>query len=444
MLTVLSACDDGSHRDAKPPSLLLISIDTLRADHLAVYGYGRETSPALSRFATGGVRWASSYSQAPSTVPTHASMFTGRLPFEHGTFSHGQRLADAELTLAEHLAAHGYRTFAAASSVRFNSGAGFDQGFDRYLTLFDLDKNLRSAAVTDFALEQLEAADRPVFGFLHYFDPHEPYAPPEPWRSRFHSGRPPSAPAPEETSPYLQAHNSPHRRLPDGVLAYLEGLYDGGILHLDGELERLFTGLRALGREADTVVIVTSDHGEEFKEHGGLSHSNRLHQEVLRVPLLMRWPGRLPAGAVVERPAQTVDLFPTVCELLEVPCPPDLAGRSLAGEARRRTGAPATDDLIFVQQNDELWGVIATLAAGRLKLTVDGDRVELYDLDADPQGLVDVRADHPEAEAELRRLVRALRARAGGRGPTATERGPLSQQERERLRSLGYLGNTPD
>jgi arylsulfatase A-like enzyme len=431
---------------AARPDILLISIDTLRADHLASYGYERETAPTLSRLAREGARAARSWSQSSSTVPTHASLFTGLYPSQHGTYSYQQRLPGAAQTLAERLQGHGYRTFCVASSVRFRPEAGFDQGCEHYEVFDALPKNERSAAVSRSVLAQATASSpsdpRPFFGFVHYFDPHEPYAPPEPWTRRWHPGL--ATPAPAATSEFLQANRHPAKRLRDETLDYLRGLYDGGIGYQDAALGELLARLAEAGLAERLLVLVTSDHGEEFKEHGGLSHARTLHEELLRVPLLAHWPGRIPAGRVLERPVQTVDLHPTVLELAGVPVPEGLAGRSLAVALTHPDGepppVPGELEVTVHQQRADTWAVAASLERGRFKLRVDaGGEPVLFHLERDPGEQRPVGDRFPEERARLLALAAELGITRPAASALPPERAAPTDEVRERLRAIGYL-----
>jgi len=434
----------GCGSDAPRPNVLLVSIDTLRADHLAAYGYERETAPSLTRLAGEGARFSNAYAQASSTVPTHASLFTGRFPFQHGAYHVGLAVRDEERTLAEHFAAAGYRTFGGASSVRFRGRTGFDQGFEVFERFDELDKNERSRALTTRVLEWIGADDGPWFAFVHYFDPHQPYAPPEPWRSRWHPGLP--SPAPEATSDYLYFHDAPDRPVPPRVLEYLRALYDAEIRFLDVELERLLAPLAPAPGSPGTLVVVTSDHGEEFKEHGGLSHARHLHEELLRVPLIVWWPGRIAAGTVVSAPAQSVDVLPTLLELAGLEVPDGLAGRSRREEL---LGAPAGGGSdpetppppaapVFAQIKDSRWALSADVAGSRFKY-VSRDDVphRLFDLSADPGERRDLLHERPEVVAELRRLAATMGVDAPPEVPLIAE--PVAPEVRERLREIGYV-----
>jgi arylsulfatase A-like enzyme len=424
------------------PNVLVVSIDTLRADHLAAYGYERETAPTLTRLAEEGALFTNSYSQSSSTVPTHASLFTGRYPFQHGSYHVGLGVGDEESTLAERFAELGYRTFAATSSVRFRGPTGFDQGFQHFARFDELEKNDRSAAVTDRVLAWLGEADGPWFGFVHYFDPHQPYAPPEPFRSQWHEGL--ARPQPEGTSDYLYFHDGPEKEVPADVLEYLRALYDGEILFLDGQLERLIGAVAPAPGSPGTLVVITSDHGEEFKEHGGLSHSRRLHEELVRVPLLAWWPGRIPAGTVVDDPVQTVDVLPTVLELVGAEPGGELPGRSRAGslveQGREQSSSPPlhAGNPVLAQIKSSRWAISADVAGSRFKYVSRDDAPHrLFDLASDPGGHRDLLYDRPEVVTELRALAVELGVAGVPTGAAAATE--VSPEIRERLREIGYL-----
>ncbi len=428
------------------PNVLLVSIDTLRADHLNAYGYERETAPSLTRLAREGALFENSYSQSSATVPTHASLFTGRFPFQHGAYHVGLAVADEEVTLAELFSRAGYRTFGAASSVRFRGKTGFDQGFDVFELFDELEKNDRSAAVTSRFLEWIAADDGPWLGFVHYFDPHQPYAPPEPWRTRWHAGL--SRPEPEETSDYLYFFDGPDKEVPGDVLVYLRALYDGEIRFLDVQLERLLASLVPEPGSPGTLVVITSDHGEEFKEQGGLSHAGRLHEELLRVPLILWWPGRISAGTVISRPVQTVDVLPTVLDLAAIPHPEGLAGRSRAAEILSSGHAPdeppdvgPAGDPVLAQIKESSWALTAELDGGRFKFVSRDDAPHrLFDLVTDPGEQRDLLYERPEIATRLRALAGEIGvdapARTSARAPRL-EPGP--EAVRERLREIGYV-----
>ncbi|MDP6933483.1 MAG: sulfatase, partial [Myxococcota bacterium] len=323
VLALLLGCSTSAPPGA--PNVLLVSLDTLRADHLASYGYERDTSPTLSRFAAEGAQFEQAYSQTSSTDGSHASLFTGLYLSEHGKFSHRQRLGWRELTLAEHFDDHGYRTFAIATSVKFVEQSGFDQGFDDYDRIQGVTKNKRSAAALELLDERMAQDEEPWMGFLHLFDVHAPYAAPEPWRSKWQPVS--DLVEPEATSRFIRRNHFNEDKVTPPVQKHLEGLYDGQISYLDQYLAQLRQTLEAQSQKPgarSTLLVLTSDHGEAFMEHDFLGHGEVLYEETVRVPLLVWWPGKVPAGRRIDTPTQGVDVFPTLAELVGIPLPGDI------------------------------------------------------------------------------------------------------------------------
>lgn len=441
----LWAC--GGPAEPLRPNVLLISVDTLRADHLASYGYERDTAPSLTALAGQGAQFERSFAHSPSTPPSHASIFTSRLPFEHGVFTYQHGLREDELTLAEVLQGHGYATFAVVGSRRFHERSGFAQGFASYQPVFELDKNERGARATDLVLEKaLAAGSTPWFGFVHYFDPHAPYAPPEPYRTMWHPGH--EDVAHEATTRYLQDHAPIDVEVPAEVLEFLRGAYDGGISFADSHLQRLFDGLA--GGERPTLIVVTSDHGEEFKEHGHLGHSLYLHEELVRVPLLMAWPGVIPSGLRIDDPVHGADLFPTILELAGLPVPDGLAGRSFAARLRGEAGpleqrfqGDGHRDVVFYQQNQANWGIAATLESGRFKLVKERTHsdYQLYRLDDDPDADRDVASEFPAERDSLIALAERLGVWSASGRADELELEPELEAE---IRAMGYAGEAGD
>jgi arylsulfatase A-like enzyme len=443
-LSGLCGCD----REPLAPNVILISLDTLRADHLPFHGYSRDTAPALAAFARTGAIFDTAYSQGSSTIPTHASIFTGRLPLQHAMFVYGDVLSRNELTLAEHLAENDYRTFALTSSLRFALGSGYEQGFDVYETYHHLEKNERGAAVTTrFAELASVEPDRPYFALLHFFDAHADYSPPAAYRKLWHPGV--EELPPEHTADYLSEHRASDKQVPPEMIEYLIALYDGGIRYLDHHLGRLFGLHEGMPAARPTLWVVTGDHGEEFKEHGVFLHSAYLHEEMLRVPLIFAMPGTIPHGVRISTPIQSIDLFPTIVDLLGLPMPEGPVGRSFASVLRWEEEAPGGDSIsplpavrdLVVVESKWRWGVIATLRTGRFKL-VGGEGQGLYDLGADPWAYRDVSRRHPREYALLARVATELglpRAVQARNRPTTKPRRAPDPEMVEKLRALGYL-----
>ena len=284
----------------------------------------------------------------------------------------------------------------------------------------------------------------PIFAFLHYFDPHAPYAAPEDYRYRWVS--PLDAIRPEATVAFIYAHR--YRRVSPERLAHLRGLYDGGVSYLDDQIQALWTQARfANGRP--TLWILTADHGDAFKEHGYLGHSVWMYDEILRVPLLMIWEGRLPAGSVVHHPAQSADVVPTILDLIGLgeQIPAGVQGRSLAAPAQGLPDAPPqafshpeARDIIPTLQDFKSWAVTATLAdGGRYRLVKHRRSAhQLFRLDQDPEARADlVGSSQPQAA-----LMMALALEIGiqdGAAPRSSGTRTTSTEEQEMLQRLGYI-----
>ena len=322
------------------PNLVLVTIDTLRADHLDLYGYQRKTAPNLREFAAGGTVFETSISQAPATQLSMASMFTGLWPWSHEDIA-SPRPAGAPFlrsgfaTLAERLAANGLDTGGFVANPALRADEGYAQGFRHW------DQSAASTAsgaiegVLEPALAWLAEAREPFFLWLHAMDPHHPYAAPElaPWED---PGDPVFARFLERWSAMPVADQTARlggvgegEALDPGEHEFLVGRYDAEIRHADQGLARLFAALRARGADdGNTLVVVTADHGEEFLDHGGMLHSHSLFDELLHVPLVVRGPG-VPAGLRVVEQVRGVDVAATLLDAAQVPAG-DLDGRSLA------------------------------------------------------------------------------------------------------------------
>ncbi len=438
----------GCTRD-RHPNIVLIVIDTLRPDHLGSYGYARAQTPRLDALAAAGTRFSAAHSTCSWTLPSVASILTGRYPVEHGVQKLESVLSNDRVTVAEMLAAAGYDTFAiSANTAVVNPEAGLAQGFARFevqekrgeqsgpdaVAMRDgkyvVPPEATADVVTDGALAWAASRDasRPYFLYAHYFDPHASYSPPAAYAAKFGvaADDPMRGPAQALVTLTGKTLQGPH-------LATIVALYDAEIAFMDTEIGRLLDGLRA-ERSRDTVVVVTADHGEEFADHGGVQHGRSLFQEMLRVPLLVAG-GDFPAGRVVDTPVSVISIVPTLAEIAATIPPDGLTGRSLVAELRGATAAPQA--------------IFADLPAGAKhraavvdstwKLLLDkGYMPVLYDLARDPGEL------NPSTEASLKTaLQKTLGAhnKAGYRARAAappTER-VLDHDRRERLRALGYV-----
>jgi arylsulfatase A-like enzyme len=424
-----------------------VTVDTLRADHTTPYGYGRDTTPVLARLAREGVVVDQAYAPMATTGPSHAALLTSRYPLSLGCLRNGQRLEEAQTTLAERLHAAGYRTSAAVSSFVLDKRLGFAQGFGTYDSRFDrkgatatMERwegltvpagfDRRADETTDVALAWLarRGKDRPFFLWVHYFDPHQPYSPPEPWDRRFPPG--------DDTGTGL-----PRRAI---------ALYDGEIAFTDRQLGRLVDAIEAEGLSARTLIVLTADHGEGLMQHGHMGHGLHLYEEAVRVPLVFRWPGALPAGARLPGPAEHVDFVPTVLDLLGVPRgAEDVQGQSLAEALRGRAATPGRDPrrAVFLQRRLYDTDVVSgfrvkgekfAVRAGQWKYieAAEEETRELYDLQADPGETTNVFAAQAAVADRLARGLAGWRARFDRR---ARARDDSSKEMQEALRALGYV-----
>ena len=434
---------------AGAPNVLLIILDTVRALNLSAYGYARPTTPNLERLARTGVRFDRAVATAPWTLPTHASIFTGRWPHET-TADYRTPLDGTHPTVAEALRRRGYLTGGfVANPVYTGRQTGLDRGFIRYedhrvtvgsifdsfalgrfvmasnrlrraADIYELPGRKPAAVVNAQFLDWLDgrarrgaAPDRPFFAFLNYFDAHMPYLPPEPFASRF--GQQPRrgllARLWNDGRPF-----SKQLGYADDARA-LRDSYDGAIASLDHHLGELLAELERRGVLANTLLIVTSDHGEEFGEHGVMEHGNSLYFPSLHVPLLVAFPGRAPAGVTVPVTVSVRDIPATILHLVGPGDGPSFPGTSLA--VRWAAGAAASADTVLSElsyapnlppEYPVSKGDMRSAVSGSLHLILGGDGArELYDLDRDPGERHDLSASAACA-AVVERLTGMLRA----------------------------------
>ena len=454
--TLAMACREERRAPAPRPApssgsnlnVLLITIDTLRADHLGVYGYGRPTSPRIDGLAGQGVVFEHAYTYWPKTRGSMAIMLTGRRPSQNGYGKSHPVLLDFNATLASVLKEAGYVTAAAVDNPNVASANGYAKGFDTYRETWEepaLPTEMdRARAITDTALRFLKDArrDRPFFLWLHYVNPHAPYAPPAPYDTAFldeasRGGRRlPTVPAFHGGIPRQWAVKGQDR------LGYYVAQYDGEIAAVDQEVGRVIDGLRDAGLAARTVVALTSDHGESLGEHDYyFDHGEDVFEPSLAIPLIVGGPG-LAAGRRVSGFASTLDVLPTLLDAVKVSYPPDLAGGSLLPLARGETQGV---DRLFAQNDRNL----SATWDRRFKLVAtpvgDGRRLALYDRTADAAEARDVSRSRPDdLRVQTRELEqhqeRADREWAATRRLTegAGAESPLSEEACRNLIALGY------
>jgi arylsulfatase A-like enzyme/cytochrome c-type biogenesis protein CcmH/NrfG len=392
------------------PNLLLVTIDTLRADRVGAYGYAKGATPALDGLASRGVLVEDAVVQVPETRPSHVSIFTGRLPYEHGVRDNLSPPLDARFpTLATLLKDRGYATGGFIGAYPVSRDSGLDRGFDRFDDPFGRgsgrahdDRSARPAReVVDPALAWLSGlGKRPFFAWVHLFDPHSPYTPPSPYRERF------------KASPY-----------------------DGEVAYADAQLARLLEWLARSGEAARTLVVVTSDHGEGLGDHGEDEHLVFLYDTTLRVPLVMSWPGRLPQGARVKGQFRSIDLLPTLLDLLGGPAP---ATTGASRAAVLRAGGTIPDNESYAEAlYGELhfgWAPLRALRGEGWKY-VHAPRAELYDLRADPGETRNRLDDRGQVATTMRQHLLALDNK-----PPPAAQAAFDPDAAEQLAALGYVG----
>ena len=354
------------------PNVLVIVVDTLRADHLSTYGYSRPTSPNLSRIAGQGVLFENAMAPSSWTLPSHASMLTGLYPHQHNATYMGSTLLPHFPTLGEAFQRLGYRTAGfSASTYFFSRRTGLGRGFIHFEDDFEspasafpqtyygerVEKALYSLhlakdrigrrnarQINDHALRWIESAghNHPFFVFLNYYDVHDPYLPPDPYLHRFTKLAHPAAPIPQAWDWF--ASLTPQQR--QGEM----DAYDGAIQYMDAELGEFFRQLHQRGLDKNTLVVITSDHGEEFNEHGFMDHLNALYRELIHVPLIFWEPGKVPASMRISTPISTVSLPATLLSVVQHGKSGPLPGISLAqlwsNPGQSFNGMPVISELI--------------------------------------------------------------------------------------------------
>ncbi|MCC6764613.1 MAG: sulfatase [Deltaproteobacteria bacterium] len=536
------ACQRTPPQARQPYNVLFVSLDTVRQDVLGTYGHrprfapDASTSPALDRLAREGVRMADAYSSSSWTLPSHLSMFTGMAPLAHGVESESGVLDPAIATMAEILADHGYRTAGIYSAPFLDPHWGFGRGFATYTAVYGGEANaaaehvaalrraseeaaaaadwtryddakrrqaeaeralndrsqtvVTSAEVAAAAVAELDALareGRPWFLFAHFFDAHCDYVPPPPWNRRFDpdyggtfdgkncmGGPAVGTPDPNEPGALL-------RTIGERDLQHAYALYEGEVGWVDDHLGTILRALDRTGMAATTLVVVVSDHGEEFFEHAGLGHRRTLYEEVVRIPMVLRLPGVLPAGATVDGPVSLTDLLPTVLEILGLPPAPTVDGAAsflaalrkgrvdrplllrtvmmFGGEVRVDAGAPVALRQVVVQDGFRQGPIkilrrrswpqfqaglatdVAAILGREAAAQYARETVRWIDLARAPdEPLAGYSADFDEpaaraALAAFRREYDTVLARRAAEHRTST----LPRNVRSRLESLGYI-----
>lgn len=410
LLVIAAACGGGKlPAPTAGTPVIIISIDTLRSDRLPSYGYRGIATPHIDRFRADSILYERAYTHCPLTLPAHGSLFTGLLPADHGIRDNmGFRLSADIPTLAEMLQANGYATAAAISAYVLRREAGIARGFDFYDDAVQHQTPDQSigmmerggGATVDAALAWLEKRkQQPFFFFLHLFEPHAPYDPPQPFRSLY------------------------------------QDRYDGEVAWVDQIVGRFLDELRERGLYQESLIVLLSDHGEGLGDHGESEHGLLLYRETLQIPMMVKLPGEQFGGRSVADPVQLVDVFPTIAERTASSPPQRLAGRSLLASlvsppAERRA---IVSETLYPRFNLG-WSELYSLIEGP-KHYIHGPKAELFDLQADP-------AERNSLLQQERKTVVAMRKALAPYIREPEPPGPVSAEERATLAALGYLGST--
>lgn len=391
-------------------NLVLITIDTLRADRLGVYGSNVST-PAIDSLASEGILYENAFCQVPITLPSHATILTGMYPFKHGIRHNGRfRLKSEATTIAEVLKGEGYHTSAFIGAYVLDSKYGLDQGFDLYddemsgelypgLRVF---VNRRAEIVTQKAVDWLSRVKEPFFIWVHYFDPHKPYDPP---------------------SPFREIYDDP---------------YDGEVAYVDVQVGKLLSAVREDHLERRTLIVLTSDHGESLGEHGELTHSIFLYSATTRVPLIMTLPGIIASGVRDTTMVQLIDLMPTVLSALEINISPAFKGRNLLDSSETPAGPLGgyAYSETWAPRLQYGWSEIRSIRNERY-LYVRAPRPELYDLTDDPEENRNIYSEMSDFQIRLVSVLDSLEESIND--VEMSERVEMGKDESDILESLGYV-----
>jgi len=452
-----TACgNEGPPPLSEGPNIILVSIDSLRFDHLGCYGYPHPTSPTIDRLAQSGVRFESAIATTSWTLPSHAAMFTGLFDSTHGLVDNGLRLKDEHNTLAEALREVGYRTAGFFGGPYLHPVFGLGQGFDTYQSCMTQlpdqlsDEGVRQqsrapvgASHADITgprtereierwLEQQGDQERPYFLFVHLWDVHYDYIAPEEYVLMFD----PDYEGDLDGVGFMQ-----NRRIVQGMdkrdKRHLLALYDAEIRYTDDVLGRILDGLEARGELDDTLVVITADHGEEFFDHGRKGHQHTLYDEVVRVPMVFSWPGHLEPAVVADQ-VRTIDLMPTLLSVAGIRRQPKMQGRSLVPLLVGETLEPA-DALSELLVDGRSFRALRTL---EWKWIDPGQGIPAaFDLAQDPKERQPIMAEEQVrlGKVRLRNLARTcleFRQELGGVEPIE-----LDDEMLKKLTDLGYMGD---
>lgn len=401
-------------------NVLLFTLDTTRADHLGCYGYPNIRTPNIDGLAAEGVLFRNATAQAPLTLVSHSSIFTGTYPFVHGVRDNGGfYLGPEKITLAELLKQKGWATSAFVGAFVLDSRWGLNQGFDHYYDNFDFAKYKRIGldSVQREGGEVVKAffdwfktnGDRRFFSWIHFFDPHTPHMPPEPYKSEY-SGQP-------------------------------WGLYDGEIAYVDSLIGKVLKSLREKGILDKTIIVVAADHGESLGEHGESSHAFFVYDATVSVPLILKLPDSNSKAKIIDVQVENVDIMPTLLDLLGIAVPKEVQGRSLAPLL---AGSRAGDDRMAYSESyypryHYGWSELKSLRTASYQY-IQAPRPELYDLVRDPMEMTNIFEQNSSLAERFIQEMKRIQERSPNQGDASKAPQQLDNDTMEKLKALGYVG----
>jgi len=409
-------------------NVILISVDALRADHVSSYGYGRNTTPTIDHMARSSLVYERAYSHSSWTRPSMGSVMTGKLPRRHGAYTEGREsfLDGSHETLAKTLKGMGYATSAHVAIGNVKDEFGFGHGFDSFSFY---NRSYRAGGMLKEATEWATRQDGPFFLWVHPSEPHFPYSPPKGYGSMFKEGmlKGEGSDGMSCTFRFDQDEDPINVDvvMDEKLLMDMLNAYDGEIRYLDDELGVFFYKLNEMGLAENTLVIITADHGEQFMDHGGMFHGNALHEELLRVPLIIYVPHVPPART--RALAGLTDIYPTVAELVGAPKPGDIDGSSLMSGVER--------ELVYAE-TDYRDNRMAALVYEGEKVVHDYKSGETYyySLSADSGERIPTRLEGPDEKTYLD-IMEGRRSRQH----TPSGESQVSEETAEQLREIGYV-----
>jgi len=407
-----------NHASARSsPNILFITVDTLRSDHLASYGYEKIKTPHIDSLAQKGTLFKNVISHTPLTMPSHASIFTGTYPQFHGVRDNGYgRLKDEAVTLAEVLQQEDYATAAFVSTFVLNAKFGLNQGFETYDDVLQdrdpgkiikhMEGERTADQVTGAAVQWLkDNHDKPFFLWVHYYDPHSIYNPPSPYKE-----------------------------------IYKDNPYDGEIAFTDEQIGVLLSSLSELGLDKNTMIVFTSDHGESLGEHGENGHAVFVYDTTQKVPLIFVYPKEVPQEKMVENQVRHVDIMPTVLDFLRMKKNPQIQGTSLARLIKKRSkgqNLPAYSESLYANKHYN-WSDLKAYRKRPWKY-IQSSKPELYHIEEDPGEVVNLAEKRPDLVQKLDRELEQFLKKTTSEESDQENKEEIDEETRERLMSLGYI-----